>query len=228
MNQRWLQLLETIEVIGDGFDKELLGEAEIAIVESELKQSLPVAYKEFCQILGTGMLAEFVRIFSPTKPFIAEGKYHLDYAIQRVEEFMTNYPHLQRDRTVERDQWCIDLFKSAFVFGDYATGEYLLLWDLRTYRQEDESYDIYWVSRDMPEIDDPILIGRDFFEFVQDFCYGTKRFESLPESMEASSLEAIPRTFHQFQYPVFTDEYLQELAREARSTEEMIDDFSSE
>jgi len=41
---------------------------------------------------------------------------------------------------------------------------------------------IYWAKID--EFDDNLYkVGRDFFDFVRDFCLGMKAFELLPEEL---------------------------------------------
>lgn len=92
----------------------------------------------------------------------------------------------------------IDLLNSAFMFGKYGAGGSLIFWDLRTYSESDKSYDIYWADWETPECGERILIGRSFFEFVSDFCYGTKSFDLIPELMEGLTPEDIEYTFLRF------------------------------
>jgi hypothetical protein len=67
-----------------------------------------------------------------------------------------------------------------FGMGEYET---LLLWDLRTYDELDDSYDIY-ILKD-GNIDVPTCnLGRDFYLFIRDFCMGqnvTQDFANLLE-----------------------------------------------
>ncbi|WP_309742781.1 hypothetical protein [Chamaesiphon sp. OTE_20_metabat_361] len=78
------------------------------------------------------------------------------------------------------DESYIELLKSSLIFGNY-NSEYVVFWDLRTYNPNDDSYDIYWYSQDVPDGDIPIKIGRDFTDFVCDFCYGQLPCQLIPE-----------------------------------------------
>jgi len=57
----------------------------------------------------------------------------------------------------------------------------MLVWDLRTYQPEDSSYDIYWALWDCPDSEifeeDFKFVGRSFFEFIRDYCYGPRMVE---------------------------------------------------
>ena len=71
-----------------------------------------------------------------------------------------------------------NLLASAFILGGSSRAEYII-WDLRTYQSEDDSYDIFLLRIDEPSMH---LIGRDFFQFIRDFCLGTEALRRLPEN----------------------------------------------
>jgi hypothetical protein len=170
MLQDWQNLLAQLN------PKEQTGLAEQDIrtieelIEFEFQSGfiLPTSYKEFCQVFGTVLLGKYVEIYSPY-PERSNGlkaSLKLDLELQISKEVSLN---------VEEISTLID---SAFIF-DFTPGGDCLLWDLRTYSEEDESYDIYLVPGN--EMEATYLIGRNFFEFVRDFCLGQKSHKVLPQ-----------------------------------------------
>lgn len=65
----------------------------------------------------------------------------------------------------------------------------------------DLSRDIYWVSIDFLEEDRIYQVGRNFFEFVRDFCLGLKSQEVLPESIRPLP-SVLGQTFTRFNVSV--------------------------
>jgi hypothetical protein len=54
MIEAWEALLKKLD-IGSNFDKEeILSERELLAFEAQHNITLPIAYKEYCQIFGTG------------------------------------------------------------------------------------------------------------------------------------------------------------------------------
>lgn len=190
----WRELLEKLEITSDESNTEILSREELSSTETETGILLPANYKELCQTLGTGLLAERVRIICPTKRYVENERLRLNYAIGRIQE----YTRTDISRAINRDREFISLLESAFVFGDLYHSYYSLVWDLRTYSKNDDSYDIYYVNCDTPESSEPILLGRNFFEFIDNFCYGTKPFELLSEMFEEEPSNEIKYTFFQF------------------------------
>jgi len=61
---------------------------------------------------------------------------------------------------------------------------------LRSYKKPDDSYDIYWLHYD--DFDGEVYqVGRDFFDFIHDFCLGRKSYSFLPESMQPEPCESL-------------------------------------
>lgn len=191
MSEKWKKLIQSLEVlVGEG--QETLNAETLSATEAEYKIILPSGYKEFCQVLGSGELSDIARVYCPTKFFIKASERRIQEAIRHIERFGENF---------KRDQQYIEQLRSAFVFGESATGEHLIFWDLRTYQESDGSYEIHWANSVSPDCIDPVLLGRDFFNFIQNFCYGTETFDLVPEYVEGSS----PGDFSLNFYPlVFT------------------------
>ena len=83
---------------------------------------------------------------------------------------------------------------NAFIFGSNPNG-HEILWDLGSYQESDQSCDIYLVPSD--ELEQTTLVGRDFYEFVSDFCLGSKAEEVLPARINFSR-EMTGRNFFRF------------------------------
>lgn len=92
--------------------------------------------------------------------------------------------------TPEEAEEARHLLNSAFAFGKSSRQE-SLFWDLRTYSEIDQSYDIY-IAR-LEQI--PVKIGRSFFEFVHDICFGLNSQTVFPLQL-LKYLDEISLTFH--------------------------------
>ena len=193
MINQWRQLLATLEITEDDSGVEILSKDELTAFETQNNITLPADYKEFCQIFGTGCLWDLVLIFCPSNYLLETQK---DMTEQMIDQ-IRRYPSPDFNHDLEY----INLLNSAFMFGEVGESR-LIFGDLRTYNESDKSYNIYCADWETPECDGPICIGRSFFEFVRNFCYGTKSFELLPELMEGLSPEDIKYTFRRFNYSI--------------------------
>jgi SMI1 / KNR4 family (SUKH-1) len=145
-------------------------------VEKRLSTKIPEDYQYFCHILGAGRLDDFVDIFYMDSNRLDESIATAEYMINKINQYIAirgNYESQEGlDWWNNRDNnGYIKLLESALIFGGY-NGEVVIFWDLRTYNSDDDSFDIYWYDLDMPDEIDPIKIGRNFTDFICDFCYG--------------------------------------------------------
>ncbi len=192
MIRKWQLLFDQLEVIEDLSTKKALDLASLFTFEDENKIILPLEYKNFCQVFGCGIFGGFVRIKCPTPNLVSHWQAIRETLKQDLRQFPAKKSKLKEDEKI------VDFLDNAFVFGD-DIGDNLLVWDLRTYRKLDQSYDIYWMNANFVNDDTGIYrIGRDFFEFIRDFCLGTQSYEVLPEE-EQSPPDLI--------YPTFTREF---------------------
>lgn len=194
---KWQQLVENLEIVEDETGSQLLTSEQLESIEIARNITFPIDYKEYCQLLGTGLLADGIRIFCPVEGYILSESETLRQTIARIRKFAKEYS-LPVDPS--RDQRVVNLLENAFPFGDMYSSTKLIVWDLRTYSASDGSYDIYYVDCDFPELEDPLLIGRDFFEFIQNFCYGERANELLPNIFDVPFSE-MDYTFFQFTPP---------------------------
>jgi hypothetical protein len=165
-------LIDRLEILNEEH-KEVMSIEELQHTENQIGHKLPSEYKYFCQHLGSGRASGFIDFYCPTEKAILEQMQTLKYAKERIMDEMQKPMNSHTDRDV--GEWTflekINLLNSSLLFGMF-NSEAALLWDLRSSRASDDSYDIYWYNFDTPEYDLPIKIERNFTEFLSEFCYG--------------------------------------------------------
>lgn len=181
--EKWQFLFSELEIIDE--DSEVLTEEELQEFENDKDVVLPLEYKIFCQVFGTGLFGDFVFVAAPSNEFYKFS----EVAVNGIRNELKFFP----SRDLSRDKALEDLLDSAFVFGGDSVWGNLGFWDLRTYSELDQSYDIYWIGADLMD-EDACLIGRNFFDFVQGFCLGTTAYDVLPGSKQPDS-KTIYNTF---------------------------------
>lgn len=191
MSNKWHILLEQLEEVDYNLGSEIWNDKQFQEFESQTGLILPQDYKDFCQIFGTVGLGNYVRIYCPDLAFS-------NFSIETLKEDITdNYLFLgQKNINIETLE---ELLNSAFVFADNDVAD-VFFWDLRTYNSSDQNCDIYMAGTDCFG-GDVYKIGQNFYEFVQNFCLGTKAYEVLPESIQPD-LESIRPTYSRFK-PVY-------------------------
>jgi len=152
--QKWIDLFNSLEHIIDD-EIEVLTEQEFLEVESALGVLFPLEYRKFCQVFGSCVLGEWIRIECPN---LETYSYNAGlYTYNRDLSKLMLYPHYDR------------LLGSCYVFGSN-TSSLDILFDMQSYSEIDKSCDIYWT--DAPDC--IVKIGRDFYEFVSEFCLGDR------------------------------------------------------
>jgi len=185
---KWTELLTELSVYGNSEDIQRLDQGDFDAFESQNNVRLPQDYKYFCQVFGTCKLGDFIFVYCPTK-YLVYSQEDIDGMIEQIFMFSST------DNS-QRDENYIQLLQSSFKFADDGIGA-IIFWDLRTYSEVDDSYDIYWAGWEIPESEDPVLIGRDFYEFVKEFCLGQKSYKVLPDP-EISCPTEIPMSIEWF------------------------------
>ncbi len=176
----WKELRNTTDILGEESN---LTANKIQEFDYELNIILPVSYINFLEVFGQGFLGESVRIHWPSrnlsKTLIGFHKEILTYRGNGNSYF-----------TEEEAQPNLELLENSFAFGDTDTEE-LIVWDLRTYNLQDDSYDIYWIPFESHK---SYKIGRSFYDFVTKFCFGDQMLEKLPQE-EQLHIPSMTRTF---------------------------------
>jgi len=173
----WAELLQTL-IISDSQEKDTRTDEQLSSFESSNKIILPGEYKDFCKLFGSGTFGHFIRIYCPELDQI-----DVEFLKENLQDSEgvegSEFGFMIRDGGTLSDVGLIEeILDSAFIFG-YTSGGELFFWDLRTYSEIDNNYDIY-ISRtkDFPGI---YKVGRSFIEFIQIFALGTKSHDHLPD-----------------------------------------------
>ena len=153
--------------------------------------------------MGSGRLYDFIDIFPVINAEIDESQATAEYMIGKIKDYTEIRGNYESQEGLEwwnnRDNnGYIKLLESALIFGGY-NGDAIIFWDLRTYNIDDDSYDIYWYDLDMPQDLDPIKIGRNFTDFICDFCYGQLPCHFFPDIYDESPRE-VEYTFYGLEY----------------------------
>ena len=184
MSERWQSLLNQLEIIETPYGSEFWSQDELDAFENEMRIVFPIGYKEFCQVFGTGCFGDFISIFCPNLKFS-------NICLEAIKNEIIDFPDPEHEKMMDRES-LIYLLDSAFVFGREPSAN-SIFWDLRSYQESDKSYDIYWANSDCFS-GNIYKIGRDFYEFVSEFCLGTKSYEILPKR-EWPPQESLQKTF---------------------------------
>ena len=182
MLETWINLKSRLKEEPNRYlPHEICSEKELLDFETQTKIILPPSYKECCQVFGSVAFGEYLQIRCPNLAY-SQFWEALESSIDSAVIF--------REIDIKDVGKIENLLDSAFVFGGSDT-LLVLFWDLRTY-SKDGNYDIYLARGE--DFDGVYLVGRDFTEFVLDFCLGTKSHEILPEYMHPS-LRSLQPTF---------------------------------
>jgi SMI1 / KNR4 family (SUKH-1) len=183
--RKWDILLERLSI--DDQWRRVASLEDFVSVEQKMNIKISEDYQYFCQILGAGRLDNFLDIDCLDEEQIIHGQDTAEYMIEKINYGVQHRTSMiltelesaeyYKDRADDR---YVELLKSSLIFGNY-NDEYVVFWDLRTYNSNDDSYDIYWYSQDVPDGDIPVKIGRDFTDFICDFCYGQLASQLIPE-----------------------------------------------
>jgi SMI1-KNR4 cell-wall len=206
--------LERIEVV-ETEQRERMSLAELQQAEAKTGYRLPADYQYFCQEIGTGRAAGFCDLFCMTALNIqdnidvtadmidrinrrlidlAEYRRLVDQGLIDQSKYQGEYVAFFSDR---QDAEYIKLLQSALIFASF-NSDRVIFWDLRTYDTVDDSYDIYWYDIYTPDCEKPILIGRDFTEFLIEFCYGQAACILIPDFCVEGEPMQVEYVFHPF------------------------------
>lgn len=174
----WLRLREDTKILGE---QSSLMFSKFNELDYDDGIIFPKDYVNFIEVFGQGFLGESIRIRWPGRC----SKILIGYYIELLESYKNIGLYTEEDAKPN-----LDLLNNSFSFGDTDTSE-LLVWDLRTYSARDNSYDIYWIGLSSNK---SYQIGRSFYDFVTEFCFGDQMFNKLPEH-EQLNHETMTQTF---------------------------------
>jgi len=194
--KKWEAMSATLKIVQKS--SLICSEAEIEQVEKELGFKFPAGYKEYCRIFGSGSLGQgdapkFFRVYcpcpSPSSVDIRETGYNL-IGLKLDLDASEPLEDAEKAKILHR------LLENGYAFGDTDIAD-RFIWDLTTYREVDQSYDIYWIPDE--RVEEITLVGRDFFEFIDKFCLGTGLKIMFPEEDASDNPNAQERFFSDFE-----------------------------
>jgi hypothetical protein len=149
-----------------------LTEQEFHSVTKPYSFNIPSGYKEFYLTFGRCSFVDSIG-----GDYLDMYLNDFDLSITYLSFLRDSLERLIRDYPNEDFTFYKTLLGNCFNFAGSSDAQFYL-WDLKSYSPKDNSYDIYLVRIDSPDI---FLVGRDFFTFVKDYCLGNKLHMSLPE-----------------------------------------------
>jgi len=170
--------------------------ASIDALQSALHFRLPSQYREFCELLGPGLIAEQIRIFCPGNRYqeaefrsqvtrnnaLSSVDEEIDFAIQRRDvDAVGKYVSLK------------ELLMHSFIFGHTLNASFFL-WDLSSASPSDDDYDILLVAGlfdgGFDSSGGALSVGRGFRFFIQDFCFAREHFDrEIPHRSDRNLVE---------------------------------------
>lgn len=165
--KKWEELMTTLTVSKKS--KLLCSIEEIERVEDELNFKFPRGYKEYSLLFGSGSLGlgdmpDSFRIYCPCCPQTRFDIRNTGHSLVGLKIDLDGY-ELNEDQAVIANR----LLENGYAFGGTPSADDFF-WDLSSYSEADQSYDIYWKADE--NVEDIKLVGRDFFEFIERFCLG--------------------------------------------------------
>jgi len=172
-------------------------EEAMSNLEEVLSMKLPKGYREFCQVFGTGEFNRLARIYCPCaiKPendVRFSGPFMLQSLREGVEFERESHEMGHPSIAVETISALERLLESAVVFGDTVRAD-IFLWDLNSFNTSDQSYDIYMAPIDA--LGQCLRVGRDFREFLYNFCFSSNSDEILPPDLRFNQPPLTSATF---------------------------------
>lgn len=163
---------------------DLLTQRELSAFEEEMDIKLPKSYQDFCMQVGSGRFSNDVvmECVSPSRVRENLEALKLDLCIS----LESNDLAFNINEVVSLVHACL-----PFALPDAQT----IVWDLRTYQIQDDSYDIYLLPFD--PLDRIYFVGRSFLEFIDQCCLGDRLIE-ITGDYSQPRIEKVGKRFCQF------------------------------
>jgi hypothetical protein len=149
-------------------------------VERKIGHKLPEDYKYYCNEIGTSRTSTGVTIYAVDSTVVDMNSTVLERGIKEVNDLI-NMPLEAKACSGFSDEILLEnlnFLKSSLMIGDFSRDN-RFFFDLRTYKNEDESYGIFLYNIFSPEIS-PVKITRGFANFFCNFCYGKPVCDLFP------------------------------------------------
>ncbi len=157
--KKWQELLKMTEVEGT---PNVMTISELLLFETENNVVLSEDYKDFCQVFGSGLFGNEIRIQCPPK--IEESPNMFAMLISYLDDLK-----LLDEFSDAKSEQIFQILNNGLLIADTFNGE-LFMFDLSSSSKEDNSYDIYMIDIDSFESTGNGInkVGRDFYEFISD------------------------------------------------------------
>jgi len=184
---KWQDLaneVEFIQVVPRDYEiSPLLTTEQLEIYQNKAKVILPPDYKAFCQLFGTG---EFpyskTYIRCPNIESLHTGmnseRIVISHLYSRLKAELKQSEKLEKGKTIKQFRLLKiqNLLESAYLVG-YIWTYFTIIFDLSSYDELDQNYDIFALH----PTDGCYFFGRDFYNFVNQFCMKTPVQKMFPE-----------------------------------------------
>jgi predicted transposase YdaD len=167
--KKWYELLKDANVKKTQY---LISVDDLQTFEIDNNVSLPEEYKEFCQVFGSGVFGNEIKIYCP--PAI-EYTHNVVAILGSGLEFLkqTNQISIHRAEHIAR------LFKNALIFGCTSSSSYFL-WSL-TAENSDDCENIYMVNLDSFECEggEIEIVCKSFYKFIKDIALKNEPYSGV-------------------------------------------------
>lgn len=159
--EKWYELLKSIQFEGV---LNVMSLEDLQEFETDNNMSFPKEYKEFCQVFGSGIFGNEIRISCP--PEIEESPIWSATIFGDLDS-LKKLP----DFPVDKAEQITKLLKNALFFGNTGNCE-VFLWNLATENCTDSNYDIYMTNLDCFECEggEIEIVSRSFYTFIKDIA----------------------------------------------------------
>jgi hypothetical protein len=138
----------------------ILDQEDIVAFESVFGKKMPVEYRNFLKVFGTGTFGVDGVSIHDFQLSDIEGQLRANAGI--LENHVSDYK-----RAMKWSNEFQDLIDNCYLFG-FGEVDISFVFDLRTWDEKDQSYDIYGVEHANSFC--YYRVGRDFFDFIQECC----------------------------------------------------------
>jgi hypothetical protein len=170
--ERWIDLFNEFQVRCNPF---LSSEEDLQIFEAHIGFKLPKEYREYCQVFGTGMFYETIVVYD----VCSSGFIYPWNPVYRMFCQLEDFKEALRVGYRRRNPEVLSMIDSWHIFGRRAlSGTIFFIFDLSSYGELDQACDIYMVADSNLGV---IKLGRSFYQFVCDYCIGSRLKEEFPD-----------------------------------------------
>jgi SMI1-KNR4 cell-wall len=170
MLTEWEDLLNSLNLTGVAC---ISSEQEISEFEEKCGFKVPESYKNYCRVFGRGTFKDKdITIYEIWPP---------DW----IDEIVLERLSMREAQFVDDDSPLAIHLKDHGCYIGLAE-DICFFWDLDSYQESDDEYDIYART----ESDNGLYkVGRNFLQFIQDFCIGQVGIRDFPDLIFLSTDE---------------------------------------